>query len=275
MIRVAMCVVLVSGLGLMLPGPASAASNATVQVRIGEWHAVGPFGSPELVGKVSASEVLPPNNLGDVRNYNHIFKILQSASYKMDPGSAGGGEIDLDATYCGPETCNAAGKQLTVSWKPVALGEDGNVSMKPGSWKNVGVTYLSTWIFVPSNTTGRFTAGGYGLESVGSGRVHPPASGSPAWESLGVDIQIWVNRYPLRTARVWRGNPVVHHPIYGQTVYFKAGWNHVLGRYMTTWAELRPEMVLEFDAKDSAGILVSREPPQHVGRRFLSAGKPL
>lgn len=223
--------------GLMLPLTAAQAAR----LELSEWYLLGPFGHPD----VPASGLpLAPNGLTEMRNYNQFFTAVQRSA-DLYPVNR---EVDLDATYKGPITVDAQGQEQALTWRKVT---GGNV---PAG--NAMVVFMSTWVWVPADVAATLAARSY--------------RGS----RYSATEYILVNGSVLRNERADRANPPVTHPVNGQAVALKKGWNHIFTQHTVGWGTLQNHVALDIP-DEVAGAKVSAEPPVEVGRRFTTAGVAL
>jgi hypothetical protein len=229
-----------------------------------DWYACGPLGSPGLRQRPEGVGVSRPRTPDEMQQYNWYFRCLARGAcdglYPMDPHA--GGLVDLDAVYHGPATENVDGERIHVSWVEVRVGKGGFEYPPPTRMRRgVGLAYFSTWVYVPENTPAKVRFRGYGRKPGGKKR---PSS----------DVAVWINRYLLRSCRITENNPVVRHPADGQDIYLRQGWNHVYCRHISAWDGIRQAMWMEVPSEIAGRLVVSRDPPETMGRRFHYDGTP-
>ena len=239
-------------MSLNLAPPATLAQGTSIQVT--DWYAAGPLGSKQL-------ENYPPDAPGKPRHEKEFrgmlywFKVFLHAlkDYPMSP--EGPGVVDLDATYEGDITINAAGETIQVTWERVTINRGTRYPLAPRMHNGVGMTYFSTWIKAEEPTTVRFFFNGYGGE-----------------DKKGNGISTWVNGSFLPTVWMRRDIPLIQQVRPGAEANLKAGWNHVYVRHISAWRGTFNSLVLNVPQALAQGLTISAEPPEAVGRKFKFTG---
>lgn len=238
---------------------ANSPATELAELPIRQWYAVGPLGHPHLQERPEHWRV-PPVGAKEVRDYNGLFRLFayDAALYPMDPG--GKGTVDLSASYQGPLTQNVAGEQLEAAWKKWSSTDDKDeYPALKDMVKGAGLAYFSTWIYVPEETSAEVMFKGYGVQPHARSR-------------LGVNVAAWINGRPLRAYRIERENPMVMHPVDGQKITLKAGWNHLYCRHASAWEGIRNAPWLKLPKQIVSRAKVSADPPEEIGRKFKVDG---
>ena len=248
--------ILLAGMATLLASDLHAAHNVSVPVR--EWNVLGPLGDPGLieVGKLHQDR----NRRNAARRLAH--KVITSAIQKYEPENV----VDLDATYRGGVTRDSAGNDYEVKWQSLDVaGEKGVFDVK-GDAKaefplvnGYGTYYFSTWVYAPD-----------ALEIT----LQFPAYGNSTNALNASDCFCWLNGKPLKHA-VRKSETTVRHPVRGQKVQLKKGWNHLYCRQFSISYWISHGCVLEVPEAVAFDVKFSADPPENVGRKFKLDGTPV
>jgi hypothetical protein len=196
--------------------------------------------------------------------HKFVGRIYAEAAYPPDRC------VDIGAIFKGGLTRNTDGEEEEVAWRDVLVTTEAQDLRMENCFvqfpnreempKGVGLSYFSTWVYVPQQTALKAVFPAYG-------------EGEQATEKLGACVKVWLNAKPLEHYQVHPDNPHLYHPVDGQTVSFRAGSNHLYAKVWSTWSGIKMALVLKGEERELEQVRVSASPPWTVGRTFSIDGK--
>jgi hypothetical protein len=213
--------------------PAHFVPIANTPVRL--WHAIGPFGLPEIANY-------------DIRDgRTTICRLLGTATFLPEKG------IDLKASYQGPTATTRKGKHR-LAWRSVALtGDQVDLERVLGwkGWEDEGTTYLVTYLFAPQDCTVALTMlDGHGHHG----------------------IRGWLNNMAL--PGTGKADAVTSRLANGTPLALQAGWNKLLLRYDLIWGDNMLGATLNAAPEVLWGVRQSATPPAEYLQAHPEEGAP-
>ncbi len=196
-------------------------------VVVQHWHLLGPFGGP---GAEKFTR--------DPQNKPEVQKFYEAATFPPDDGN-----VDLKASYEGPQIKGYWPEQKRLQWKPAKVADlDTRIICGEGSQVNYG----TTWVHVPEDKQVTFEFQGHRMTHI-------------RWSLNGEGLDVPLKEYQEGGAKQLMTA--------SRPVQLKKGWNHVFFRsFNVGYVPYRVGLVVKGATKDLWDLRFADQPPDASGQ---------